>query len=121
MLLVDHLYGYITPVLSEIDFRRGQTIPEGRINWSQGGTNCTRGGRTNWTDHRSGPRGGQVKWHCSLPSRIIRIRGSGVSQVSPVRVRDIVKSSCGIQVFRKGKVRAAWEVLSKKNFILDKN
>lgn len=42
--------------------------------------------------------------------------------MSPVRVQDLVESSCReFVMFRKGKVHAAQDVVRKKGFILDKS
>lgn len=45
--MTDYLYEYIIPVPSELDFRRGQTIPEGGPTNLKGGPNHPRSGRTN--------------------------------------------------------------------------
>ena len=72
----------------------GQTIPEGRTNRSQKGTQPSQ----KWEDKLNWPQ----KWARKVTNRItesltlkmIHIMEFGISQVSPVRVQDLVKSSC---------------------------
>lgn len=54
--IIDYLYGFIILVSSELDFRRGQTIPKEGDNPIRGGPKHPKSETTNQTDPKSRPK-----------------------------------------------------------------